>query len=225
MPTRNKKAMFASAFLTCACSFVLLCLVLGTQQWVSSFVEFSGVNSVRVKLSYGLFQGTCGQLVEGGLEFSEQPFQVAENLSSPRTRSTNTAIIVMLVLSLLSSLLSSGVTCTNAVSNPYQTFLGPIGVYTWNSLCGILVLVAMILFPVNIEAHELSVELAQRCSSLQTHVGSQHSYGYSYWIMLLIILLNIASIVITYFYDHAKYYEKKQQERPIEVAPKDVILF
>lgn len=47
-----------------------------------------------------------------------------------------TAIIVILVLSLLSSLLSSGFTCTNTVSNPYQTFLGPIGVYTWNSLCG-----------------------------------------------------------------------------------------
>ena len=47
-----------------------------------------------------------------------------------------TAIIVILILSLLSSLLSSGFTCTNAVSNPYQTFLGPTGVYTWNALCG-----------------------------------------------------------------------------------------
>lgn len=46
------------------------------------------------------------------------------------------ATIVVLVLALLSSLLSSGFTCTNAVSNPYQTFLGPIGVYTWNAVCG-----------------------------------------------------------------------------------------
>lgn len=61
---------------------------------------------------------------------------VADNLRKTQAQSTITAIVVMLVLSLLSSLLSSGFTCTNAVSNPYQTFLGPIGVYTWNSLCG-----------------------------------------------------------------------------------------
>lgn len=61
---------------------------------------------------------------------------VADNLHKTPAQSMITAIIVMLVLSLLSSLLSSGFTCTNAVSNPYQTFLGPTGVYTWNSLCG-----------------------------------------------------------------------------------------
>ncbi|KFP79212.1 Clarin-3, partial [Apaloderma vittatum] len=151
---------------------------------------------------------------------------VADNLSSTEAKSTITAIIVILVLSLLSSLLSSGFTFTNAVSNPYQTFLGPIGVYTWNSLCGIFTLIAMILFPVNIEENSLSVELALTCLSIQqTHDKSVHSYGYSYWIMLLIIFLNIASIIIIYFYDHARYSKKKEQERPIENAPKDVILF
>ncbi|NXR11154.1 CLRN3 protein, partial [Semnornis frantzii] len=151
---------------------------------------------------------------------------VAEQLSSTAAKSTNVAIIAMLVLSLLSSLLSSGFTCTNAVSNPYQTFLGPIGVYTWNALCGILTLIAMILFPVNIEVNSLSVELARACSSsVQPHTSSAHTYGYSYWIMLLIIFLNIGSIIIIYFYDHARYSKKKEQERPIENAPKDVILF
>lgn len=61
---------------------------------------------------------------------------VADKLRNTKARSIIVAIIVILVLGLLSSLLSSGFTCTNAVSNPYQTFLGPIGVYTWNSLCG-----------------------------------------------------------------------------------------
>lgn len=84
----------------------------------------------------------------------------------------------------------------------------------------------MILFPVNIEENGLSVELARGCFSfLHTHIKSAHTYGYSYWMMLLIIFLNIASIIIIYFYDHARYYKKKEQERPIENAPKDVILF
>ncbi|NXL31543.1 CLRN3 protein, partial [Glaucidium brasilianum] len=227
MPSRKKTAMFASAFLTCACSFVLICVVLATQRWMSSQVRFSGTNSsVTVSLTYGLFSGTCEQFVDAGLQVSEKTFQVADNLRSSKARSTITAIIVILVLGLLSSLLSSGFTCTNAVSNPYQTFLGPTGVYTWNSLCGIFILLAMILFPVNIEEYGLSTELAKGCFSfLQTHIKSEHTYGYSYWIMLLIIFLNIASIIIIYFYDHARYSKKKEQERPIENAPKDVILF
>ncbi|XP_064519605.1 clarin-3 isoform X1 [Pseudopipra pipra] len=227
MPSRKKTTMFASAFCTCVSSFVLICVVLATQQWVSSDVLFSRTNtSVTISLEYGLFRGTCEQFVEAGLQVSKQTFQVADSLSSTKTRSTNVAIIVILVLSLLTSLLSSGFTCTNAVSNPYQTFLGPIGVYTWNSICGILVLIAMILFPVNVEAHGLSEELARGCSTtLQSHIRSQHSYGYSYWIMLLVLFLNIASLIIIYFYDHARYSKKKEQERPIENAPKDVILF
>ncbi|NWZ35422.1 CLRN3 protein, partial [Brachypodius atriceps] len=227
MPSRKKTSMFASAFCTCVSTFVVICVVLATPQWVSSQVRYSRTGSnVTISLKYGLFSGTCEQFVDAGLQVSETTFQVADALSSAGSRALNVATIVVLVLALLSSLLSSGFTCTNAVSNPYQTFLGPVGVYTWNSLCGVLILIAMILFPVNVEGNGLSEELAQGCStSLQTHIGSRHSYGYSYWIMLLSIFLNIASLTIIYFYDHARYSKKKEQERPIENAPKDVILF
>lgn len=45
-------------------------------------------------------------------------------------------VIVFLALGLFSSLLSAGFTFCNSVSNPYQTFLGPTGVYTWSGLSG-----------------------------------------------------------------------------------------
>ncbi|NWW04828.1 CLRN3 protein, partial [Oreocharis arfaki] len=227
MPSRKKTSMFASAFCTCVSSFVVICMVLATPQWVSSEVRFSSTSSnVTVSLTYGLFSGTCEQSMDAGLFVDQKTFQVADALSGTGTRSVNVAIIALLVLALLSSLLSSGFTCTNAVSNPYQTFLGPVGVYTWNSVCGVLILIAMILFPVNVQGNSLSKELAYVCTtSLQTHLGSKHSYGYSYWIMLLVLVLNIASLIIIYFYDHARYSKKKEQERPIENAPKDVILF
>ncbi|NWV43572.1 CLRN3 protein, partial [Grantiella picta] len=227
MPSRRKSTMFGCAFCACVFSFVVICVVLATPQWVSSEVRFSRPNSsVTVSLTFGLFRGTCEQFVAAGLQVSKTTFQVADALSSSRTRSLNVVTVAVLVLALLSSLLSSAFTCTNAVSNPYQTFLGPTGVYTWNSLCGILTLLAMILFPVNVQGNRLSEELAHGCStSLQTHLGSKHSYGYSYWIMLLILSLNVASLIIIYFYDHARYSKKKEQERPLENAPKDVILF
>ncbi|KAM6105640.1 clarin-3 [Pterocles gutturalis] len=226
MPSRKKTVMFASAFFTCVCSFALICVVLATQHWMSSEVHFSDTNSnATVSLTYGLFSGTCTR-VAGGIQVEGKDFQVSKTLTDTKTKSIITTVIVILVLGLLTSLLSSGFTCTNAVSNPYQTFLGPIGVYTWNALCGIFVLLAMILFPVNIEENGLSLELASECGgSLQTHRKSEHTYGYSYWIMLLIILLNIASVIIIYFYEHARYSKKKEQQRPIENAPKDVILF
>ncbi|KAM7048051.1 clarin-3 [Acridotheres tristis] len=228
MPSRKKTSMFASSFCTCVCSFVLICVVLATPQWVSSRLRFSGtISNVTISLRYGLFTATCEQFVEAGIQVTENTFQVADALGSGSSRSLTIATIALLVLALLSSLLSAGFTCTNAVSNPYQTFLGAVGVYTWNSACGVLILLAMILFPVNVEGNRLSEDLARGgCSiPLQTALGSKHTYGYSYWIMLLILFLNIASFTIIYFYDHARYSKKKEQERPIENAPKDVILF
>ncbi|NXI67842.1 CLRN3 protein, partial [Anseranas semipalmata] len=227
MPTREKTLMFGAAFLTSVSSFVIICVVLGTQSWMSSKVDFQGTNStVSVSLTHGLFRGTCAQSILPGLQVTESSFQVAEALSSTKTKSINVAIIVLLVLSLLSSLLSSGFTCTNATSNPYQTFLGPIGVYTWNAIGGFLTLVVMILFAVNININDLSVELATKCVSVPlTHTRSEHRYEYSYWILLLNIFLNIGTTIIICFYDHARYSKKKEQERPIENASKDVILF
>ncbi|OXB82542.1 UNVERIFIED_CONTAM: hypothetical protein H355_005797 [Colinus virginianus] len=228
MPTRQKTLMYGGAFLTSVASFVIICVVLGTQGWMNSEVSFSGGNSTTttVSLTFGLFQVTCAQVISAGLQISDSNFPVAEGLSSNGTKSINTAIIVLLVLILLSSLLSSGFTCTNTVSNPYQTFLGPIGVYTWNAISGILTLLVMILFPVNIEGNDMSVELAIKCIAVSlTRTRSEHWYNYSYWILLPSIILNIVTIIIIYFYDHARYLKKKEQERPIENASKDVILF
>lgn len=67
--------MFAAAFLACVCSFVMICVVLATQQWMSSRVRFSSNSSVIVSLTYGLFSGTCEQFVEAGLQVSESTFQ------------------------------------------------------------------------------------------------------------------------------------------------------
>ncbi|XP_025971699.2 clarin-3 isoform X1 [Dromaius novaehollandiae] len=227
MPSKEKTLLFTAAFFTSACSFVLVCVVLATRSWVTSDIRFSSADSsVTVTVAYGLFQGTCEQTVTGGLQVSETSFQVADATKNAETKAVNVAIIVLLVLALLSSLLSAGFTGVNAVSNPYQTFLGPTGVYTWNAFNGILMLLVLILFAVNIESNGLSVELAEVCYAISmTYTNSKNNYGYSYWIMLLIIFLNISTIIIIYFYDHARYYKKKEQERPIENAPKDVILF
>uniref|UniRef100_A0A8C8R4R0 Clarin 3 n=1 Tax=Pelusios castaneus TaxID=367368 RepID=A0A8C8R4R0_9SAUR len=227
MPSRKKKLMFASAFFTSICSFVIVCLVLASKNWVSSNINFTeGNSSAIVTITYGIFEGVCSKKVIGGLETPANNFQVTAKLGKTAMKNLNVAIILFLVLSLLSSLMSAGFTCYNTVSNPYQTFLGPIGVYTWNSLSGSFILLTMILFAVNIEANKLSVELASNCVfSSSRYQNSINNYEYPYWLMLLILLLNVATIIIIIFYHQARYSKRKEQERPIENAPKDGILF
>lgn len=61
---------------------------------------------------------------------------VLEKLNSSPPKTLHSVVILFLVLSLFASLLSSGFTFYNSLSNPYQTFLGPVGVYTWSGLGG-----------------------------------------------------------------------------------------
>ncbi|NWH95022.1 CLRN3 protein, partial [Aegithalos caudatus] len=234
MPSRKKSSMFGCAFCSCVSSFVVICVALATPQWVGSRVRFSRTGSnVTVSLSYGLFSGTCQQFVDAGIQVSKSTFQgwlqprdcaLPVSEAPPTAQSQGLGVVtrsILIAINEMNSLCYQG-----RVPGLCMTFLGPVGVYTWNSVCGVLILIAMILFPVNVEGNSLSEELAHGCAtSLQTHIGSKHTYGYSYWIMLLIIILNAASLIIIYFYEHARYSKKKEQERPIENAPKDVILF
>lgn len=61
---------------------------------------------------------------------------VLEKLNNSSQKTLHLVVILSLVLSLCTSLISSGLTFYNSVSNPYQTFLGPVGVYTWSGFAG-----------------------------------------------------------------------------------------
>ncbi|XP_020647196.2 clarin-3 [Pogona vitticeps] len=225
MPSRRKSLMFASASITSLCSFVIVCLVLATKNWVSSEISYTEGNStVKIMITYGLFEGFCSIAVVEGIGKPDTNFQVSDILENTKLKSINIVIIVLLVFNLFSLLLSSGFTCYNAISNPYQTFLGPIGVYTWNSISGFCCLLTLILFPVNVEVNQLSLLAIRHCRPLKE---SKHSntYGYSYWIILLIALFNAVTITIIVFYQRAWNSKRKERERPTEIAPKDGILF
>lgn len=61
---------------------------------------------------------------------------VLGTLNNSSSKTLHSVVLVFLALGLFSSLLSAGFTFYNSVSNPYQTFLGPMGVYTWSGLSG-----------------------------------------------------------------------------------------
>ncbi|XP_029465878.1 clarin-3 isoform X2 [Rhinatrema bivittatum] len=217
MPSQQKILMFLFAFFASIGSFSIICVVLGTQNWVYSEIFYNDTNSNGIiTISYGLFEGVSEKIVLGGAGLDKPPetFQVLQNLKgtgSPEV--VNIFIILLLVLCLLCSVMSLGITCYNSVSNPYQDFFGPIAVYTWNAI------------NVNTEANQQPTKLFKGIPSGLQQLATYNSYGYSFWLLLLIIILNAATIMIVYFYQHARYSKKKEQQRPMETAPKDVILF
>ncbi|XP_006746619.1 clarin-3 [Leptonychotes weddellii] len=229
MPTTKKTLMFLSSFFTSFGAFIVVCSMLGTQEWVSSRIAISDSSSNgTLVVVYGLFRGNSRQEFSHGLEESKKDFGVLEKLNNSSQRTLHLVVILFLVLSLCTSLLSSGLTFYNSISSPYQTFLGPVGVYTGSGLGAFFIFVAMILFVGNTQPNHLSEALAQTLYQqypAAAYGRTTHSYGYSFWLALLVILLSIVSVVIIVFYQKARYQRKQEQRKPMEYAPRDGILF
>ncbi|XP_007173361.2 clarin-3 [Balaenoptera acutorostrata] len=229
MPTATKSLMFLSSFVTSLGASIVICSILTTQEWVRSTVGISDTSSNgSVIITYGLFRGKSIQELNHGLAESDKNFEVLGTLNNSSPKTLHLVVILFLVLSLLTSLLSSGFTFYNTVSNPYQTFLGPMGVYTWSGLSASSIFITMVLFVGNTQSNHLSEELAQRLYPLYpaaTHRGASHSYGYSFWLSLLVILLNVVTVVVIIFYQKARHQRKQEQKKPMEYAPRDGILF
>lgn len=226
MPTTQKTLMFLSGFLTSLGSVVVICSILGTQAWVTSTIFFTdSISNGTIVITYGLFRGMSNQELSEGLQELDKNFEVLGILGNSSQKTLHLVAILFLVLSLGTSVLSSIFTFYNSISNPYQTFLGPMGVYTWNGLSASFVFLTMVLFVGNTESNHLSEELSHKLYTEITIKTITHSYGYSFWLVLLVILLNIVTVVIIIFYQKARYQQKQEQRKPVEYAPRDGILF
>ncbi|XP_027711751.1 clarin-3 isoform X2 [Vombatus ursinus] len=152
---------------------------------------------------------------------------VLSKLSNSSQKTLHLLVITLLLFSLSTSLLSSGLTFFNSVSNPYQTWLGPTSIFVWNGLSMTFVVVAMILFAVNTQANNLSGVLSSTLYLMEgyTYGDTTHTYQYSFWLLLLILLLNILTVIVIVFYQKARYHRKQEHQKPMENAPKDGILF
>ncbi|KAE8590301.1 hypothetical protein XENTR_v10018009 [Xenopus tropicalis] len=227
MPSKQKTLLFLSGFVASIGSFAIVCTCLATTEWVSSKVDYRKDNSSGyVNIQYGLFQGTHAKIpLTAGLGSETIKFQVMDYVKDS-SKIIQIVIILFLVLGLICSFLSSAITCLNSVSNPYLTYLGPIGVYVCVSLNAILSLLCMILCAANAEITGMPKQLAMTLDKAgDQFYKTRVSYGYSFWLLILIIALNFATVAVIYVYQQAKYTKQKEQERPMEKATQDVILF
>lgn len=86
----------------------------------------------------------------------------------------------------------------------------------------------MILFVANTQSNGLSEMLAQSVYSVPpdaTYHSTLHSYGLSFWLLLLALVLGLGTVGIVLLYQKARYQRKQEQRKPMEEAPRDGILF
>ncbi|XP_067908838.1 clarin-3 [Heterodontus francisci] len=230
MPSLRKKLMFMTGFFVSLGTCMLISAIMATDSWVDTTVDCenkSGDAVGEMKLKYGLFDGVrqksgCLILDDDGT------IKVLESFENAGTaRVVHILVILFLVLGLLFSLLSAIVTLYNSISNPYENICGPVSVYACSSISCVSMFLAMVLFAVNTTVNNLSTVLVRNSLqvSLVTFKHKTDSYEFSFWLILLSLVLNITTIGTVFAYQHANYTREKEQKRPTENAPKDVLMY
>ncbi|CAG01029.1 unnamed protein product [Tetraodon nigroviridis] len=165
-------------------------------------------------------------------------------------------VLCLLVLCFLFSAVSILISLYNSVSNPYETYMGPVGIYVSSSLSGgwwrhvqkkdkkdieywvfqgflclasaacfsVLVLVIFVLNvkftnmaeeTVRDSTEGIPVELKNKSAEMQL----------GYYLVIPYVVLSLLTIGIIYMYDHAAYTHRKEQQKPTEDAPKEIMMY
>ncbi|XP_034049975.1 clarin-3 [Thalassophryne amazonica] len=136
-------------------------------------------------------------------------------------------VVVLCALCLLFSATSIFLSLYNSVSNPYETYMGPTGVYTCSSLSACLSVLALILFVVNVKVTNLAeaivVNFADGSPVYLKNKSVELKIGY--FLLMPYTVLCLISIGLIYTYDHAAYTQRKEQQRPTEDAPKEIMMY
>ncbi|XP_051883702.1 clarin-3 [Pristis pectinata] len=239
MPSQRKKLMFMAAFSVSLGTSILISAIMATDSWVDAVVDCqnkSGDTFGQMRLKYGLFDGLRTKLVVRSLlmmdyqrgdhkMIQKEVLEYLENAGTARV--IHILVILFLVFGLLFSLLSAVVTFYNSISNPYENICGPLSIYACSSISCVSAFLAMVLFAANTAANNLSTILVRNSikESLVTFKHKTNSYEYSFWLILLSLALCVTTIGITYAYQHANYSTGREQERPTENAPIDVLMY
>ncbi|MEQ2275045.1 hypothetical protein XENORESO_019017 [Xenotaenia resolanae] len=229
MPSGTKSLHFLLSALLTAISAALLGYAMSTN-WSKSTMDCTGIgtNNGSAAITMGLFEGL---LVRDSCPSfgSQSEFLVFTELS----RITKTPIILhglcvcLLALCLLCSVLSILISFYNSVSNPYETFMGPIGVYVCSSTSACLSLLVLIIFVLNITVTTMAEELVPSIEIIASVVlrnkTSQMQVGY--FLVIPYMVLSLGAILLIYLYEHTAYTHRREQERPTEDAPKEIMMY
>ncbi|KAL0964772.1 hypothetical protein UPYG_G00328710 [Umbra pygmaea] len=232
MPSTKKTLYFLASAASTSASVGILGYAMSTK-WALSILECSNLDHVFTNgsavVQYQLFSGVvdrkyCPEF--GG----DNKFQVLESLAKTGgvPQILYAVMIFLLALCLLCSAGSILVTLYNSVSNPYETYMGPVGLYTCSSLSACISLLVLVLYVVIITLTSISQDLVQIDVGVTidfTMIDKSSEFQMGYFLMLPYMGLCLLSILLVYLYEHAAYTHRQQQQKPTEDAPKEIMMY
>ncbi|XP_072523975.1 clarin-3 [Salminus brasiliensis] len=133
-------------------------------------------------------------------------------------------VVGLLALALVGSAGSLLITLYNTVSNPYETYLGPIGLFTCSGLSASLAFLALVLYLINVLVVKVGQEIAQHNAGV-TVKDEEVNFLLGFYLLLPYIVVNLLAILFVYLWAHMANTHRRQQEKPTEDAPKDIMMF
>ncbi|XP_044523566.1 clarin-1 isoform X2 [Gracilinanus agilis] len=218
MPSQQKKVIFCTAgILSFACSFGVI-MALGTQLWVKAkilcktgamLVNASGqeLEKFTGEIQYGLFHGEgvrqCGlgarpfrfssRWLKKEFSIGQDPGETAifPDLVKTIPVSIHVNIILFSIILIVLTMAGTAFFMYNAFGKPYETLLGPLGLYLWSFIscsCGCLV---MILFASEVKLHHLSEKIANYKEGTFMYKIHSEKYATSFWVIFMCFFMHI----------------------------------
>ncbi|XP_051926842.1 clarin-3 [Hippocampus zosterae] len=231
MPSRTKTLHFLSSALVTCISVGILGFAMSTA-WATKSMKcardgsgiFNGSAAVTLELFNGRFEQELCPLFGPPVDFQVFP-KLTETKGVPLV--LHAVTLCLLVLCLLCSAVSILISLYNSVSNPYETYMGPIGIYASSAISACLSVLALVVFVVNFSVTTVAEDLVRTFSGNVSIylkiVSSEMLLGY--YLLIPYAALSLLAIGLIYMYDHAAYTQRREQQRPTEDAPKEIMMY
>ncbi|KAF7705549.1 clarin-3 [Silurus meridionalis] len=229
MPSAEKILYFLSS----AVLSVVGVAVLGygmSAEWASSTLAcsptendlFNGSATIRM----GLFNGKEIKISCPRFDSVEPEIAVFKKMANVKSAGIglHATVVVLLVLALVASAGSILITLYNTMSNPYETYMGPIGLYACSGLSACLAFLAIVLYLINLLGINIAKDmlLLDLKGMLKDEVVT---FLVGFYMILPYITVNLLAILLVYLYAHAAYRQRQEQQKPTEDAPKEILMY
>ncbi|KAM6897127.1 clarin-3 [Xenentodon cancila] len=231
MPSTTKTLYFMSSALVTAIAIGLLGFAM-SQDWSNTTMAcarpgsnlFNGTAMIKL----GLFKGMLDRDSCPGFG-TQDKFEVIPTLTKTKVTPLvlHGLVVCLLVLCLLFSACSILISLYNSVSNPYETYMGPVGFYICSSFSACVSVVVLILFVLNINVTSMAEDLLPAIiNGISVDLRNKSSeMNLGFYLVIPYTVLSLCAIALIYMYDHAAYTRRREQERPTEDSPKDIIMY
>ncbi|XP_053269983.1 clarin-3 [Pleuronectes platessa] len=187
---------------------------------------FNGTAMITLKLFEGvLSRSFCPSFGAKDVDFQVVPRLIEIDGAVPVA--LHTLVLCLLALCLLFSAGSILIGIYNSVSNPYETYMGPMGIYVCSSLSTIQSVLVLIIFAVNVNVTNMAEGLVENYAdgvAFETRNKSSELL-LGYFLIIPYVVLSLSAILVIYFYEHAAYKQRQEQQRPTEDAPKEIMMY